>query len=58
MSADRLHVDAPITHPLTMLGTSRNRRNVGRVDSLGEATIWGVPPDMFMPAQSKARSLS
>lgn len=58
MSADRLHVDAPITHPLTMLGTSCNRRNVGHADSLGEATIWGVPPDMFTLARSKARSLS
>ncbi len=58
MSADRLHVDAPFTRPLTMLGTSRNRRNGGRVESLGEATIWGVPPDMSTLARSKARSMS
>ncbi len=57
MSADRLYFDAPLTHPLTRLTSTHNRRNLGHVDSLGEATIWGVPPDMSMPARSRERIL-
>lgn len=57
MSKVRLHFDAPFTHPLTRLSASHNRRNVGQGESLGEATIWGVPPDMSMPGRSRERIL-
>lgn len=43
MSQYRLLADAPLTHPVTMLSTSGNRRNVRHVESLGEATIRGIP---------------
>jgi hypothetical protein len=43
MSHFRRLSDAPITHPVTTLSTSGNRRNVGHVESLGEATIRGFP---------------
>lgn len=43
MSQYRCLSDAPLTHPVTMLSTSGNRRNVRHVESLGEATIRGNP---------------
>lgn len=43
MSQYRLIPDAPLTHPVTMLSTSGNRRNVRQVESLREATIRGNP---------------
>ena len=43
MSHYRRLADAPLTHPVTMLSTSGNRRNVRHIESLGEATIRGIP---------------
>lgn len=43
MSLCRRLSDAPFTHPVTMLSTSCSWRNGGHVESLGEATIRGIP---------------
>jgi hypothetical protein len=42
MSHYRRLTDGPFTHPVTMLTTSGNRRNVRHIESIGEATIRGV----------------
>lgn len=43
MSSHRPYHDAPLTHPLTTLTASYDRRNRRQGKSLGEATIRGVP---------------
>lgn len=58
MSQYRLVSDAPLTHPVTMLSTSGNRRNVRHVESLGEATIRGIPPDMLATTRPQAGRLT
>jgi len=49
MSPYRRLADAPLTHPVTMLSTSGNRRNVRHVESLGEATIRDIPLMCWRP---------
>lgn len=57
MSADRQVPDAPLTHPLTdpvtTLAPVDDRRNVGHVESLGEATIWRHPQMSTRPSDRR-----